>query len=516
MTALPLAAQAASPAEIAHETDRFRLRYAFHPRRGRMIFVVESKGDGRHRAEHVSVNLIEDDGNVSDVVPIDDGIARFIIRHFDQRGDTESFSIYRSDLAAGHMLPRDRRPASPAAVRHSLTRAEQSFTATGAKLAHHQPIFAKYRDTGFGSIIRATLTNHQVCSSKCQFCSTIARNRRDMVSLAEAQRFVEKLYVDQADFNRRHFARYNDDYRARTGTDIRLRGLILSGGGQPNLWPHFQDFTEWMGGLDVDMGLITNGFPPKIDERVYDRFTWVRISITPEDASPFYPGGRFDRQYLPANLIRNPAITVGYSYVYGPWTTDDMLLRIRDSIDENGFDYCRLLTDCNLTRDAQIRAHQALSERLFRLGMIDAAGKPLGRVFHQLKYHGTPEEARELWDLGQCYLQTYNVFWDTTGHEKNGKSYCYPCDSVTVLAEEATDGTVLSSERRFNPEKWGTVPNTEVERLFTEPVHPFFDPRDACTSCLFMRNNRTVKELTSLPENGVPPASPELEHVNFP
>ena len=115
-----------------------------------------------------------------------------------------------------------------------------------------------------------------------------------MVSLAEAQRFVEKLYVDQADFNRRNFARYNDDYRSRTGTDIRLRGLILSGGGQPNLWPHFQDFTEWMGGLDVDMGLITNGFPPKIDERVYDRFTWVRISITPEDASPFYPDGRFD------------------------------------------------------------------------------------------------------------------------------------------------------------------------------------------------------------------------------
>jgi hypothetical protein len=336
-----------------------------------------------------------------------------------------------------------------------------------------------------------------------------------MVSLEEAQRFVDKLYTDQAEFNRRNFARYNDAYRARTGSDIRLRGLILSGGGQPNLWPHFADFTTWMGGLDVDMGLITNGFPPKIDEAVYDRFMWVRISITPEDASPFYPEGRFDRQYIPRNLIRNPAITVGYSYVYGPWTTDDMLLRIRDSLDENGFNYCRLLTDCNLTRDAQIRAHQALGERLFRLGLIAADGRPLGRIFHQLKYHGTPEEARELWDLGQCYLQTYNVFWDTTGHEKNGHSFCYPCDSVTVLAEEATDGAVLPSERRFNPEKWGTVRNTEVERLYTEPVRPFFDPRDTCTSCLFMRNNRAVKELSAFTA-AVPPASPELEHVNFP
>ena len=507
----------AATAEIAHETDRYRLRYAHHPRRDRMEFVVESKGAGRHRAEHTTVNLLDDHGNVVDVAPIDETIARFIVRHFEQRGDTESFSIHREDLAAGRILPRARRAAEPGAVRHQITQAEQSFTATGAKLQHHQPIFAKYRDTGYGSIIRATLTNHQVCASKCQFCSTISRNRRDMVSLEEAQRFVEALNHRQAEHNRIHFPAYNDAYRARTGTDIRLRGLILSGGGQPNLWPHFGPFVDWMAaGQDVDMGLITNGFPPKLEERLYESFLWVRISITPEDASPFYPEGRFDRQYIPATLIRNPAITVGYSYVYGPWTTDDMLLRIRDSMEANGFNYCRLLTDCNLTRDAQIRAHQALGERLHRLGLIDAAGRPLGRMFHQLKYHGTPDEAQELWDLGQCYLQVYNVFWDTTAHEENGHSHCYPCDSVTVLAEEASDGAVLSSERRFNPQKWGTVRNTEVERLYTEPVRPFFDPRSICTSCLFMRNNRAVKDLAGRPDGEAGPAPADLEHVNFP
>ena len=33
-------------------------------------------------------------------------------------------------------------------------------------------------------------------------------------------------------------------YKELTGSDIRLRGIILSGGGQPNLWPHFEKLVE--------------------------------------------------------------------------------------------------------------------------------------------------------------------------------------------------------------------------------------------------------------------------------
>ena len=67
---------------------------------------------------------------------------------------------------------------TPQIVRHKLTNSETSFTATGEKLNAHWPIFEKYKNTGYGSIIRATMTLHQVCSSRCQFCSTIGRNKR--------------------------------------------------------------------------------------------------------------------------------------------------------------------------------------------------------------------------------------------------------------------------------------------------------------------------------------------------
>jgi hypothetical protein len=84
------------------------------------------------------------------------------------------------------------------------------------------------------------------------------------------------------------------------------------------------------------------------------------------------------------------------------------------------------------------------------------------------------------------------------------------------LAEESSNGQVSTSERKFDPSKWGTVKNTEVERLFTEKVHPFFDPRHLCTSCLFMRNNETVKKLVADPRQAEGQFDGSLAHVNFP
>jgi ABC-type Fe3+/spermidine/putrescine transport system ATPase subunit len=51
------------------------------------------------------------------------------------------------------------------------------------------PIFKKLNETGHGSIIRATMTNHQVCSSRCSYCSTIGREKKDSINLDEAKEF---------------------------------------------------------------------------------------------------------------------------------------------------------------------------------------------------------------------------------------------------------------------------------------------------------------------------------------
>lgn len=462
-----------------------------------------SKTGAGNMARHYSFTIFDGNGK-SKNMPITESNYQILKSRIGQFNDGEIFNVFDNKRGLKDISPND--------ILHIRTNIEKSFTSTGDKLTYHWPIFKKFHETGYGSIIRATMTNHQVCSSKCEYCSTIARNKSDSVSFDEAKKFFDALYFDQAEFNKRNFPEYNELYKSLTKSDIRLRGLILSGGGQPNLWPHFEKFVEYVNKYDVDVGLITNGFPKNINETTYENFKWIRISITPPNASNFYVDKMFEKQYIPETIKHNKSITVGLSYVYGPWTSDSEIFRLDEFAKENGFEYVRLLTDCNLTRQAQLASHLDLSDRLKRLNLIDEKGNPTSLIFHQLKYHSTPEEADQIWENSQCYLQTYNTFWDTTGHSEFGYSYCYPCDSVTVLAEQAKDD-LQASERRFNYEKWGTYRNNEVEKLFTEPVLSFFDPKVNCSACLFSNNNKKIKAFQNWNLSDSPST---MQHVNFP
>jgi len=453
-------------------------------------------------ADYLTVDLVNSSGVVQKQ-EVSDELIPAIITNFLSHGPTDAFTIY-SDSVSGVISEND--------VLHNHTSAESNFTSTGSKLTAHNPIFSKLKDTGYGSIIRATMTLHQVCSSRCSFCSTINRNNSDKTSLQEAISFVNSLYYDQAEFNRCKFPFYNQLYRAQTGSDIRLKGLILSGGGQPNLWPHFAEFVSYLSELNLDLGLITNGFPQNIPENIYKHFRWIRISITPPEASPHYTKGFFENQYIPSSLHGDNVPTVGLSYVYGPWTSDDTLLRLNDYASKYNYQYVRVLVDCNLSRSKQLLAHQQLAIKLRSLGLTNDMGIPLGKIFHQLKYHMNPSDASVIWPDGQCLLQSYNVFWDTTGHDANGYSYCYPCDSVTVLSED--DGQY--SSRGFDSSIWGTVKNTEVYRLYQEPLQRFFDTRITCKACLFHKNNLEVRRQMDLQLPPNPSLYSTTSHVNFP
>ena len=465
--------------------------------------VVSQKSN--NSSDHFQINIISQSSRSSR--PISRPDIPTIVSRFYSVGPTLAFDIY-SDTQTESKLH---------SIVHADTNQEQSFTSTGSKLDYHWPIFKKLADTGYGSIIRATLTLHQRCSSRCAFCSTINRSNADSISLDEAIEFVDKLYFRQAEYNSTHFPTYNSTYQDLTGSPIRLRSIILSGGGQPNLWPHFSDLVAYLSTLDIDLGLITNGFPSHIDESIYSHFKWIRLSITPPEASPHYIDGKFENQYLPESLFSDDT-TLGCSYVYGPWAESDIYKRLDAFAVAHNLDYVRLLCDCNLPRDRQLQSHSELANKLLENGLIDSDGRPLSKIFHQLKYHMKSSEAAQIWDSGTCFLQSYNVFWDTSGHDDNGSSYCYPCDSVTVLAEENT--TNIQPERGFNSEKWGTVPNTEISRLYEEKWRPFFDPRQNCSACLFHQNNKKVKSLvsnfTSDPSHIPVSDQATLQHVNFP
>ena len=96
---------------------------------------------------------------------------------------------------------------------------------------------------------------------------------------------------------------------------------------------------------NIELGLITNGFPKHVDDEIYKYFRWIRLSITPEDASPFYPEQNFEKQRLPKFILENVNQTFGLSYVYGPWTTDELINRLNFTANQWKVDYVRFLTD---------------------------------------------------------------------------------------------------------------------------------------------------------------------------
>ena len=66
-----------------------------------------------------------------------------------------------------------------------------------------------------------------------------------------------------------------------------------------------------------------------IKDKIYDKFKWIRLSITPEDASPHYVDKKFNLQRIPQNIIdKQETHFFGLSYVYGPWTNGDYIKEI--------------------------------------------------------------------------------------------------------------------------------------------------------------------------------------------
>lgn len=439
---------------------------------------------------------------------------------FFSQADHQDYSLAAS-LIDNNLLVRTSTPSDitgPSQINHTTTQSERSFTATGDKLDFHWPIFSKLSSTGYGSIIRASIAPYQKCSSSCSFCSTANRNPSDTVPFEDAKQFLDTLFYHQAQYNVDHFPEYNNLYKQHAGTDIRLKSLILTGGGQPNLWPHFTEFVEYANSLGIELGLITNGFPRNIPEHVYRMFSWIRISITPADASPHYLDGLFENQHLPS-IFHEPSFlehtTVGLSYVIGPWTQHDDIYRLNAYVQAHSFHYCRLLTDCNLPRDLQLNEHHRLSQIISSLESNSSAHDNQSKLFHQFKYHASKSELHETFKSGQCLLQSYGLFWDSTGHSINKQSYCYPCDSVTVLASN-DNGSVLDSARKFEPSIYGTVKWDNVSDLYTKPLHPFFDPREVCSGCLFFRNNKKVSSILSGDFQIPNDFANAPQHVNFP
>lgn len=389
-----------------------------------------------------------------------------------------------------------------------------SFTSTGEKLYLHQAAMQALRD-GSGIPIHAWLAAHDLCNHRCSFCS-VGERAGDVLSF----KVIQKYFTDLA--------------------ELGLKAVTLSGGGNSILYKcketgaDFNDLVDFLYGLGLQIGVITNGMPMKkyypadaslpfdapresyewernipsrlswksVRPETLDKMTWCRISMSGLDANHkeqevFVPD--FDPtkttlgfSWIMSDSYEEPSHKHGWvsipediktempdrKVVYAvdrlPWIED----QIRGYVEKHKPGYVRLLCNC-LQPERIPERHAILSEMANR---IDPQ-----IVFSQNKPPRQPSKC-----------------WKVLPHPcLNADGWVYPCDSV-VLNKTAN--------HQFGS-NWRICRADQIRELYDNPK-AFNMPDGICPGCVFADQ---VDLINGIVEQGHPTPFPtgEFQHPNF-
>lgn len=379
-----------------------------------------------------------------------------------------------------------------------------SFTSTGEKLFFHQSAMQALRD-GSGKPIHAWLAAHDLCNHKCTFCS-VGERAGDTLSFNVIKPYFETL------------------------ANLGLKAVTLSGGGNSILYKcketgaDFNDLVDFLYGLGLQIGVITNGMPMKeyydckmsnpasanvrkswksVHPGTLDKMTWCRISMSGLDHNHkeqevFVPD--FDHSkttlgfsWIMSDSYEEPSHKHGWvstpedirtpmekrKVVIGtdrlPWIEE----QIAGYVAKHNPAYVRLLANC-LQPQLIAERHQMLTEMAYR---IDPAV-----VFSQSK---PPYQPRK------CFKVLPHPCLNADG-------WVYPCDS-TVLNRDA--GHKFGS-------RWRICRAERIGELYANPK-AFDMPENMCENCVFAPQ---VDMLYDIVVNGMEtpiPDGPMPEHHNF-
>jgi len=183
----------------------------------------------------------------------------------------------------------------------------------------------------------------EICNLRCIFCSVAQRGEEG------------KLYPDLT----MNQIKYVVEFLKEKG----LKAIILSGGGEPVIYPEINKLIEYLYQNGLEIGLITNGvlLKDKIKKDNIDKLTWIRVSINTLDY--------LEKIDLPE---LNPKKTIlGMSYIWNPLSErkfEKVKQGIKNISKTSKVEYIRLLPDCNLDDDDLERVHKKLHKLAEKLG----------------------------------------------------------------------------------------------------------------------------------------------------
>jgi radical SAM protein with 4Fe4S-binding SPASM domain len=129
------------------------------------------------------------------------------------------------------------------------------------------------------------------------------------------------------------------------------RGITIEGGGEPTLWPYFEEAARLAVSKGLSIGLITNGtnlFPRDRDPEIYSLFQWIRLSLDATNPQEYkiLKGGNYFHSLM-AGLARLSGLkhrpTLGVGYVLTTYNDEPKALyQLAHNLRELGADYFHL------------------------------------------------------------------------------------------------------------------------------------------------------------------------------
>lgn len=300
---------------------------------------------------------------------------------------------------------------------------EHNFTSTGIKFWANREQMINYSSYSGRSIISTHISPEGSCNLNCSFCSVKKRKKHFRIDLDTIKKYIRRL-------------------QGRN-----LQAVILTGGGEPTLYPQFNELVQWIASQGLKVALITNGTnSDKVDEETWSLFTWVRVSINTFN-------GWKKRIFIPdfVNCL------VGGSFVYDGKGDSSVFYDVAYLGKKMNLEYIRVIPNCLLDQQALIKKHKEIEDIL---ELVDDS-----IFFHQFKIHGVPHAEV----CHQAYFRPYLS-------EFNGGTV-YPCDSV-----------VLNNNEEHFADKYQICKADQILEFLDGKIKMKFDIQRDCSGCVFTSN----------------------------
>jgi MoaA/NifB/PqqE/SkfB family radical SAM enzyme len=297
---------------------------------------------------------------------------------------------------------------------------EDIFTSIGEKFWRHRTQMESYKKGRGQTIVSTHISPEGSCNLQCKYCSVWKRNKNSRIPLNTIKDYILKLKTRG------------------------LHAVIITGGGEPVLYPEINELVSWLVNEKLLVGLITNGtLSSKIE--VWDKFSWVRVSINQ------FPDWE-NRISIPREKMREEAI-LGASFIY----TDENLEVIKAiSVLSNKLNvkYIRVVPECLIDEWKRGEVYKKLSRLIYQVRDE--------KFFIQRKIKRYPRAKV----CHQSYFRPYLS-------EVDGGTV-YPCDSI-----------VLNEGKGLFLQKYQICKAEDVLDFLDKRTSPHFDVQRDCKGCVF-------------------------------